>query len=91
MALFPINFLMISVNHVFLKKNCSIKYLTFLFLQASEQQAFIISNMRTIESLTAINNVRCVEFRSRQSEDPYYITIINGDGCYSYVSILQNF
>ncbi|CAF3982505.1 unnamed protein product [Rotaria sordida] len=41
--------------------------------------------MRKLESLIAINNVRCIQFRPRVSSDVYYITIRNGEGCSSYV------
>ncbi|CAF1351989.1 unnamed protein product [Rotaria sordida] len=51
----------------------------------AEQQAAIVSRMRKLESLIAINNVRCIQFRPRVSSDVYYITIRNGEGCSSYV------
>ncbi|CAF4074267.1 unnamed protein product, partial [Rotaria sordida] len=48
-------------------------------------QAEVVSRMRKLESLTAINNVRCIQFRPRISSDLYYLTIRNGAGCSSYV------
>ncbi|CAF4401542.1 unnamed protein product, partial [Rotaria sp. Silwood2] len=51
----------------------------------AEQQAAIVSRIRKLESLTAINNVVCIQFRPRVSSDVYYITIRNGEGCYSYI------
>ncbi|CAF0967025.1 unnamed protein product [Rotaria sp. Silwood1] len=51
----------------------------------ADQQAAIVSRMRKLESFTAINNARCVQFRPSVSTDVYYITIRNGAGCYSYV------
>ena len=52
---------------------------------ALEQELFIVATMRAMEAIIAINNVRCIQFRSRVSSDPYYITIVNGTGCSSYV------
>ncbi|CAF4469872.1 unnamed protein product, partial [Rotaria sp. Silwood2] len=52
-------------------------------------QNIIINAMRTLESLTAVNNVLCVQFRPKIASDgQYYITIQNGNGCSSYVSNL---
>ncbi|CAF3380729.1 unnamed protein product [Rotaria sp. Silwood1] len=46
----------------------------------------IINAMRTLESLTAVNNVLCVQFREKvDSDGPYYITIQNGVGCSSII------
>jgi hypothetical protein len=44
-----------------------------------------------MERSIAINNVGCVQFRPKTSSDVYYITIINGNGCYSYVSLVFSF
>jgi hypothetical protein len=41
--------------------------------------------MRRLEGSTAINNVRCVQFRPKVSTDQYYTTIKNGPVCYSTV------
>jgi len=41
--------------------------------------------MEKMERLIGINNVLCVRFRPKVSTDRYYITIINDDGCSSYV------
>ncbi|CAF1522331.1 unnamed protein product, partial [Rotaria sordida] len=38
-----------------------------------------------MESLFAINNVPCIQFREKNATDQYYINIINGDGCSSPV------
>ena len=57
-----------------------------LFLVAAEQEAGILHGMRKLESLAAINNTRCVQFRPKVSSDVYYITIVNGVGCSSMVS-----
>ncbi|CAF1223033.1 unnamed protein product [Rotaria sordida] len=46
----------------------------------------IINAMRTLESLTAVNNVPCVQFRERvPSDGEYFITIRDGRGCSSMV------
>ncbi|CAF3779892.1 unnamed protein product, partial [Rotaria sp. Silwood1] len=50
-----------------------------------EQQATIIGAMRRLESSTAINNARCIQFRPKESSDQYYITITNGDRCQSTI------
>ena len=60
---------------------CSI----FSFLAAADQTT-IVNAMRQLENSVAINNVRCVQFRPREVDDVYYITIISGSGCSSYVS-----
>ncbi|CAF4312304.1 unnamed protein product, partial [Rotaria sordida] len=45
----------------------------------------IINAMRTLESLTAVNNVPCVQFREKvDSDGQYYIIIKGGVGCSSY-------
>ncbi|CAF3430858.1 unnamed protein product [Rotaria sp. Silwood1] len=54
----------------------------------SAQETFIIAAMEKLERLIAINNVQCIRFRPRISSDPYYITIVRGSGCSSYVSKL---
>ena len=52
----------------------------------------IINAMRTLENLTAINNVPCVQFRDKvDSDGQYYIMIQNGVGCSAYVSHLWDF
>ncbi|CAF1199716.1 unnamed protein product [Rotaria sordida] len=46
----------------------------------------IINAMRTLESLAAVNNVLCVQFRDKiDSDGQYYIMIQNGVGCSAYV------
>ncbi|CAF4197920.1 unnamed protein product [Rotaria sp. Silwood2] len=56
-----------------------------LFVGAADQN-IIINAMRTLENLTAANNVLCVQFRPRVASDgQYYIIIQNGKGCSSYV------
>ncbi|CAF4127007.1 unnamed protein product, partial [Adineta steineri] len=52
---------------------------------ASTQQAFIIATMQKMERLIAVNNYKCIQFRPRIASDIYYITIVNGQGCASYV------
>ncbi|CAF4048199.1 unnamed protein product [Rotaria sp. Silwood2] len=54
----------------------------------STQQEFIIASMEKLERLIAINNVQCIRFRPKVSSDLYYIPIVNGSGCSSYVSKL---
>ncbi|CAF5125828.1 unnamed protein product, partial [Rotaria sp. Silwood1] len=52
----------------------------------TEEQNIIINAMRTLENLTAVNNVLCVQFREKVASDgEYYIIIENGIGCSSYV------
>ena len=55
------------------------------FLLATDDQAFITTVMRKLENYVAINNVRCVQFRPKNLNDTYYITIVNGVGCSSPV------
>ncbi|CAF4633044.1 unnamed protein product [Rotaria sp. Silwood1] len=55
----------------------------------SAQETFIIAAMEKLERLIAINNVQCIRFRPRISSDPYYITIVRGSGCSSYVSFFH--
>ncbi|CAF4167797.1 unnamed protein product [Rotaria sp. Silwood2] len=51
-----------------------------------EDQNIILNAMRTLESLTAVNNVPCVQFREKvDSDGEYFIIIENGIGCSSYV------
>ncbi|CAF4174467.1 unnamed protein product, partial [Rotaria sordida] len=52
---------------------------------AVTQENYIIATMRKMESLFAINNVPCIQFREKNATDQYYINIINGDGCSSPV------
>ncbi|UJR19040.1 hypothetical protein I4U23_022171 [Adineta vaga] len=47
----------------------------------AELQSAIVTRMRKLEKLVAINNVQCILFRPRVSSDLYYITIQNGTGC----------
>ncbi|CAF1591005.1 unnamed protein product [Adineta ricciae] len=47
----------------------------------TQLQADVVTRMRKIENLVAINNARCIQFRPRVSTDLYYITIQNGTGC----------
>jgi hypothetical protein len=47
--------------------------------------------MQKMERLISLNNVKCIQFRPRISSDIYYITIVNGQGCSSYVNILLHF
>jgi hypothetical protein len=68
-----------------------LKFVTIFSLIAADQEAAIVSRMRKLESLTAINNVRCVQFTPKKSSDSYYITIRNGAGCSSYVSGIHHF
>ncbi len=44
--------------------------------------------MQKMERLIAIDNVKCIQFRPRIPSDMYFISIVNGDGCSSYVNIL---
>ncbi|CAF1581378.1 unnamed protein product [Rotaria magnacalcarata] len=56
----------------------------------AEQEAIIIGAMRKIESLTAINNVRCIQFRPRDVSDLYYTIIQDGTGYSSPVGRQTN-
>lgn len=56
-------------------------------MKADRDIAIILDAMRTLETSVAINNVRCVQFRPRINNEEYYIVIVNGSGCSSYVSI----
>lgn len=48
--------------------------------------------MQTLENETAVNGVRCVQFREKaDTDDDYYITIRSENGCYSYVSHSSKF
>ncbi len=44
--------------------------------------------MQKMERLIAIDNVECIQFWPRIPSDMYFISIVNGDGCSSYVNIL---
>ncbi|CAF0870249.1 unnamed protein product [Adineta steineri] len=48
-----------------------------------EQQAEIVTRMRKLENLVAINNARCIQFRPRVCGDLYYLKLQNGEGCQS--------
>ena len=63
----------------------SIHRYLFFFIAAADQ-ATIINAMRQLENSVAINNVRCIQFRPRDVSDIYYISIVSGSGCSSYVS-----
>lgn len=52
------------------------------------QQATIISAMRRLEQLVAVNNRQCILFRPRVPSDQYYIGIENQNGCWSYVGVI---
>jgi hypothetical protein len=44
--------------------------------------------MRLLETLTTVNNVKCVEFRDKVASDSAnFLTINNGVGCYAPVSL----
>ena len=61
---------------------------TGVLLADPNERDAIISAMRTMENLTAVDGVLCVQFRERVVSDAtYYINIYNGTGCSSYVSI----
>ena len=44
--------------------------------------------MQKMERAIAINNVACIQFRPRIPSDKYYISIFDGEGCSSPVTIL---
>ncbi|CAF0960666.1 unnamed protein product [Adineta steineri] len=50
-----------------------------------EQQAEIVTRMRKLENLVAINNSRCIQFRPKVSGDLYYLKIQNGADCRSMI------
>ncbi|UJR07027.1 hypothetical protein I4U23_011315 [Adineta vaga] len=52
---------------------------------ASTEESFIIATMQKMERLIAVNNYKCIQFRPKTASDIYYITIVNGIGCSSYV------
>ncbi|UJR11875.1 hypothetical protein I4U23_016054 [Adineta vaga] len=52
---------------------------------ASTEISFIIATMQKMERILAVNNYKCIQFRPKISSDPYYITIVNGFGCSSYI------
>ena len=51
-----------------------------IIFTGEEQRATIISAMRRLEGLVAVNNQQCVLFRPRGTSDQYYIRIQNQDG-----------
>ena len=77
------------------KFHCHHRYMTnsnnknenfvLLKLIASDQQVAIVTRMRKLENLAAINNVRCIQFRPKVPEDSYYIKIQNDAGCFATV------
>lgn len=56
------------------------------FSSATADRTAIINAMRQLENYVAMNNVRCVQFRPKQANDIYFIQIVSGSGCSSYVS-----
>ncbi|CAF1641722.1 unnamed protein product, partial [Adineta ricciae] len=48
-------------------------------------QELVISVMQKMERLIAIENVACVQFRPKLPNDQYYIQIVQGLDCFSYV------
>ena len=52
----------------------------------SEQRAYLINIMQKMERFIAIDNVACIHFRPKISSDRYYIKIMDGYGCSSFVS-----
>lgn len=34
-----------------------------------------------------VNNVPCIQFREKNATDQFFLTIVNGSGCYAPVSI----
>lgn len=59
-----------------------------VLVEAADQDT-IISAMRRLESLVAVNNQQCIVFRPRVTSDRYYLVIENLDGCWSYVNLLS--
>ena len=59
-----------------------------ILVEAADQDT-IISAMRRLESLVAVNNRQCIVFRPRVTSDQYYLVIENLDGCWSYVRLLS--
>ena len=56
-----------------------------------EQKATIISAMRKMENLVAVNNQKCILFRPRVSSDQYFIDIHSYiTGCWSHVSLSES-
>ena len=43
--------------------------------------------MRKMENMVAVKNVKCIEFREKNTYDEYFITIKNKFGCSSIVII----
>ena len=59
------------------------------FLVEPRNEALIRNTLEQMERMIAVNNVRCVQFRPKIPSDRYYITIIDGPGCYAFVSKLD--
>ena len=59
--------------------------MVLFFLIVSNHSALIVDAMRRMEDITKVNNRMCIQFRPKTASDIYYITIVNGIGCSSYV------
>ena len=63
----------------------TVNYEENIFL-AAENIAFIVQQMRAMETMTMVNDVPCIRFREKNTTDRFFITIFNGSGCYAPVS-----
>ncbi|CAF1581101.1 unnamed protein product [Adineta ricciae] len=71
----------VAVRETYLRWTGGIVPYEFAANVSLNDSAFIVQQMRAIESLTSVNSVQCVRFRPRNASDPYFITIFNGSGC----------
>lgn len=66
--------------------HCSLLIVKELFFLAAENIAFIVQQMRAMETMTMVNNTQCIRFCEKSATDRFFITIFNGSGCYAPVS-----
>ncbi|CAF0773456.1 unnamed protein product [Adineta ricciae] len=71
----------VAVRQTYLRWTGGVVPYEFAANVSLNDSAFIVQQMRAIESLTSVNSVQCVQFRPRNASDPYFITIFNGSGC----------
>ena len=60
---------------------------TIVTILARNNSLFIVQMMREMENLTRVNNTRCISFRPKNTSDRFFLTIFNGSGCFSPVSV----
>jgi hypothetical protein len=84
MEWYPTSFHPSSVRRLFIVDSVASKR-SHLYL-ASRESNMIVATLEILQSMIAVNRVRCVQFRPRVATDTQFIWVTSEQGCWSYVS-----